>query len=208
MPEDNLHMTVMEVTHSLTEEDISKLLECLTNNCHNIADWPEQHQARLVKPMLCFDAAALALSYLPAAGELLSHGRTSQDDRYTYHALRRDIYQAITNGGVNVGSRYSVPSAHLTIARFNSPNVFGGDPLDTAETLNLEKRKHWLREIGLINQWLEAEFWPEGNEKIKPGGEWVVGEEKGLDFRKGTLWYGGGETVYLGKGFAHQEENE
>jgi hypothetical protein len=29
-----------------------------------------------------------------------------------------------------------------------------------------------------------------------------VGEEKGLEFRKGALWYGaGGETVLLGKGF-------
>jgi hypothetical protein len=28
-----------------------------------------------------------------------------------------------------------------------------------------------------------------------------VGEERGLDFRKGTLWYGGGETVRLGVGF-------
>ena len=74
--------------------------------------------------------------------------------------------------------------------------------------MDVEKRKHWLNEIELINHWLEAEFWPKGNDKIKPGGEWIVGEEKGLDFRKGTLWYGGGETVYLGKGFAHPEEKD
>ena len=208
MPEDNLHMTVLEVTHSLTEEEISKLLENLQNHCQNIADWPEQHQARLLKPMVCYDTAALALSYLPAAGELLSHERTPEHDRYTYHELRRDIYQEITNCGVDVASRYVVPSAHLTIARFNSANVFGGDPLDKTKTMNPEKRKHWLKEIDLINSWLEAEYWPEGNEKIRPGGEWIVGEEKGLDFRKGTLWYGGGETVYLGKGFAHPEETE
>lgn len=208
MPENNLHMTVIEVTHSLTEQQISQLLETLQNSCQNIADWPEQHQARLVKPMVCYDAAALALSYLPAAGELPSHGRTSENDKYTYHELRRDIYQEITCSGVDVGSRYVVPSAHLTIARFNSPNVFGGDPLDKMQTMDVGKRKHWLKEIGLINQWLEAEFWPEGNEKIKPGGEWIVGEEKGLDFRKGTLWYGGGETVYLGKGFAHPPEKD
>lgn len=202
-------MTVMEVTHSLTEQQIAKLLECLQSSCHSIADWSETHRARLLKPMVCYDAAAVALSFLPAAGEMLSRGRTQDDDKYTYHELRRDIYQAITNAGVEVGSRYVVPSAHLTIARFNSPNVFGGDPQDKAETMNIEKRKHWLKEIGLINQWLENEFWPEGHEKMKPGGEWTVGEERGLDFRKGTLWYGGGETVYLGKGFEkHPEEKD
>ena len=201
-------MTTMEITHSLTEPQIAHLLESLRNSCHNIADWPETHRARLIKPIMCYDAAALALSYLPAAGENPFHGRLAEHDRYTYHELRRDIYQEITNAGVNIGSRYVVPSAHLTIARFNSPNVFEGDPMDKAETMDLEKRRHWLKEIGLINQWLEAEFWPEGNKKIKPGGEWVVGEEQGLDFRKGTLWYGGGETVVLGRGFAHPEEME
>jgi hypothetical protein len=28
-----------------------------------------------------------------------------------------------------------------------------------------------------------------------------VGQEKGLDCRQGTLWYGGGETIRIGKGF-------
>jgi hypothetical protein len=60
-----------------------------------------------------------------------------------------------------------------------------------------------------VNEWLVREFWPksvdgddDGDGGIKEGGEWVVGEEKGLEVRKGTLWYGGGgETVVLGEGF-------
>lgn len=52
-----------------------------------------------------------------------------------------------------------------------------------------------------INGWLEEKFWPrEGGKRILKG-EWVVGQEKGLDCREGALWYGGGETVRLGKGF-------
>jgi hypothetical protein len=48
---------------------------------------------------------------------------------------------------------------------------------------------------------LEREFWPT-QEGIRDGGEWIVGEEKGLEVRKGTLWYGsGGETVLVGEGF-------
>ncbi|RMD40334.1 hypothetical protein DV735_g4814, partial [Chaetothyriales sp. CBS 134920] len=92
------------------------------------------------------------------------------------------------NAGVHVGSRYVVPSAHLTIARFNSLNPFDGDPLDASVGLDIQTRRRWLNEVEMINKWLEAEFWPEQHDnKIRPGGEWTVGEEKGLDFRRGTL---------------------
>jgi hypothetical protein len=202
MPIDNLHMTAMEVAHSLTAEEIDSLVKALLPKSKEIADLSKR--ARLIKPMLSYDSAALALSFVPAAGEGLIHARTAADDHYTYHHFRRDLYAAITAAGVNVGSRYVVPSAHLTIARFNSPNVFGGDPMDAEATLDMKKRKHWIHEIELINDWLHNEFWPQEDHPIKAGGEWIVGEEKGLDFRKGTLWYGGGETIYLGKGFEPQ----
>lgn len=65
--------------------------------------------------------------------------------------------------------------------------------------------ERWIEEIEGVNRWLEVEFWPRGDgeqaESINEGGEWIVGEGKGLDLRKGKLWYGGGETVMLGKGF-------
>lgn len=63
--------------------------------------------------------------------------------------------------------------------------------------------KHWLDEIDIINKWLVETYWPQNGQKeaIKKGGEWLVGDGKGLDCRVGTLWYGGGETVMLGKGF-------
>src|SRR5271170_1108110 len=202
MPIDNLHMTAMEVAHSLTAEEIDSLVKALLPKGKDIADLSKR--ARLIKPMLSYDSAALALSFVPAAGEGLINKRTAADDHYTYHHFRRDLYAAITAAGVNVGSRYVVPSPHLTIARFNSPNVFGGDPMDAEVTLDMKKRKHWIHEIELINDWLSNEFWPQEGHPIKAGGEWIVGEEKGLDFRKGTLWYGGGETIYLGKGFEPQ----
>ncbi|OAP63986.1 hypothetical protein AYL99_03213 [Fonsecaea erecta] len=201
MPLDNLHMTVMEVAHSKTEAEITGLMNTLKDHFKAIADHTCSHRARLVKPLLSYDSAALALSFLPAAGESPSNGRTADDDRYTYHHLRRDTYATITESGIQVGSRYVVPSAHLTIARFNSPNVFGGDPLDETVTLDIKMRRHWVNELEIINKWLEAEYWPQEGHLIMPGGEWVVGEEKGLDFRNGTLWYGGGSTIYIGEGF-------
>ena len=201
MPLNNLHMTAMEVTHSKTAPEIEHLVNILQSSRQTIADYPASHRARLIKPMISYDSAALALSFVPASGEALSTGRTIDDDKYTYHHFRRDLHSMITKGGVEVGSRYVVPSAHLTIARFNTPNVFGGDALDGTQTQDIEKRRHWVHEIDMINKWLEAEYWPSENGPIRPGGEWIVGEEKGLDFRKGTLWYGDGESVYLGKGF-------
>jgi hypothetical protein len=208
MPLDNLHITVMEVAHSKTEKEIDELKDALQDHCKKIADHTCSNRARLIKPLLSFDSAALALSFAPAAGEALTATRSADEDKYTYHHLRRDTYATIADAGLEVGSRYVVPSAHLTIARFNSPNAFGGDPMDGSVTLNTKKRKHWIKEIELINQWLEAEFWPQEGQPIKPGGQWIVGEEKGLDFRKGTLWYGGGSTIYLGEGFILGEDND
>lgn len=58
-----------------------------------------------------------------------------------------------------------------------------------------------MRVVGELNEWLKKEFWPMET-GIKDSGEWIVGEEKGLEVRKGTLWYGsGGETVLVGERF-------
>ena len=116
MPIDYLHMTAMEVAHSLTVSDIDLLVNALRPKSKEVADLSKR--ARLIKPMLNYDSAALALSFVPAAGEGLIRERTAADDHFTYHHFRRDLYAAITEAGVNVGSRYVVPSAHLTVARF------------------------------------------------------------------------------------------
>jgi vesicle-fusing ATPase len=206
MPLPNLHMTTMEVTHSLPASSISHLVSILLPNIDAIVDLPYHHRARLIKPLLSYDSAALALSFVPASGEAVPEDRRPSEDEYTYHHLRRDLYNSIEDAGVNVASRYVVPSAHLTIARFNTPNVFGGGEglLDQAPALDPKKRRRWIREIELINDWLEATYWPQQGREIVPGGEWIVGEERGIDFRKGSLWYGGGETVKLGTSFAHR----
>jgi hypothetical protein len=161
--------------------------------------------------MLSYDASALALSLLPAAGEAHPSTRSSEADDYTYHHLRRDIYSLCTNAGVTIGSRYTVPSAHLTIARFVTQDDILTKEAPTAQAdtakdggqggVDRGKVRNLVERIEEINAWLEREYWPRGEEEIRAGGEWVVGEEKGLDCRRGTLWYGGGETVRLGKGF-------
>lgn len=184
MPPPNLHMTALEVTHSLTAPEIEAFVDQMQAIASNMASYTKSHRARLVKPVVSFDAQALALSFLPAAGE---PGRSLEEDQYSYHHLRRDLFAQAHAGGIKVGSRYVVPSAHLTIGRFVKKQDFD--------------MSAFMRVIGEINEWLEEEFWPR-EDGVKVGGEWVVGEEKGLEVRKGTLWYGGGgETVLLGEGF-------
>ncbi|KAF2200832.1 hypothetical protein GQ43DRAFT_417135 [Delitschia confertaspora ATCC 74209] len=198
MPRDNLHMTALEITHSRTAPEISQIVENFKASVPLIADYPSGHRARLIRPMIGFDASALALSLVPAAGESLSAGRTLNDDQFTYHHLRRDLFNLCEDAGVKVDSRYVVPSSHLTIGRF----IKSEDFTDEKGVPSPGKMEAFVKKIEEINEWLKWEYWPEyNNGVINDGGEWIVGEGKGLDCRMGTLWYGGGESVYVGKGF-------
>jgi len=148
--------------------------------------------------MLTYDAAAVALSLLPAAGK--------DGDEYGYHHLRASLWEvgSVTSKGnvertrsegregteakvegVEINTRYIVPSAHLTIARF----------VTDEGQMGMDAMERWVGRIEEVNEWLEREYWGDD------GLEWVVGEGKGLDFRKGPCWYGGGESVAVGKGF-------
>jgi hypothetical protein len=198
MPLQNLHLTALELTHSLTQPEIDAIIIHLGNStAETMTDYTFSHRARLIKPMISYDGAALALSFLPAAGELLpcekseSEVRTQEDDSFTYHHLRRDLFNIASKTGVSVDSRYVVPSSHITIGRFLTQ-----DDHDTPE-----KMVNWIKKIEQLNAWLEEEYWPKENGKRREDGEWIVGQERGLDFREGTLWYGGGNTVRIGKGF-------
>jgi len=186
-------MNTFEITHSRTPSEISDLETQVAPRVPEIVNWTFYHRARLVKPLLGFDASAVALTFVPANG--------GDGDEYTYHHLRRDLYNLCTSTGVPIKSRYTVPSAHLTIARFMSQDDF----TSSEDRLDPSKITAWVDWLKGINEWLRAEYWPKENgnnvEEIKKGGEWIVGQEKGLDHRRGALWYGGGETVIVGKGF-------
>ncbi|KAI4219467.1 MAG: hypothetical protein L6R36_008309 [Xanthoria steineri] len=188
-------MTALEIDFSRTAGEIDEIVNNMSSRIPEITDYPLNHRARLVKPMLSYDTAAIALSFVPAAGELPPDERQSSEDNYTYHHLRRDLYGLSRSIGVEVASRYVVPSAHLTIARFVTPNdISMSEQNETPDPLKVQKL---LDGIEMINTELRDRYWPKDNQYVKAGGEWIVGQEKGLDCRKGTLWYGGGETVRL-----------
>ena len=191
MPSENLHMTVMEITHSKPWPEISMLVDIMDSKIPEITSYTQTHRARLVNPMISYDSAAIALSFLPAAGEVTSRNGDKEDDGYTYHHLRRDVYDLCQSTGVEVASRYVVPSSHLTIARFVSQDIFEAGRV-----------KKLVEEIDRLNAELRAKYWAgNGTQGAEEALQWVVGEETGLVCRKGTVWYGGGESHHEGLGF-------
>ncbi|KAL7942126.1 ureidoglycolate hydrolase [Trichoderma barbatum] len=200
MPTHRMHMTTLEITFSKTPMEIDSLVSVIRPAASSIASYTHTHRSRLVKPMISYDLSAFALSFLPASGEVTlspapvapdtpANGPVTQGDDYTYHHLRRDIFDKVKEVGVEVGSRYQVPSAHITLGRH----------MTDEEHDSPEKREKWVRAIDDINAWLENEVWDQQDAQFI--GEWIVGQEKGLDVRNGALWYGGGRTIVLGEGF-------
>lgn len=196
MPVECLHLTVLEITHSKTEAEIEHLVNTMEGKILEITDFTYNHRARLVKPMLSYDAAAIALSFLPAAREGLSKEEAESADAYTYHHLRRDMYGLCKSAGVEVASRYVVPSSHLTIARFVTQKDISSKDGNGVDRGKIEVLVGKLEEI---NAELRSKYWSE--DRVTSSGSWTVGEEKGLDYRRGTLWYGGGHSHRVGKGF-------
>lgn len=176
MPREKQHLTVLEITHSKTPEAIADLVTQMRPSLGKFVGWPHTHRTTLVKPMLSYDAAALAISFVPAADE--------EGSTYTYHHLRKDFYRLAVNSGVVISSRYTVPSAHITVARFVT--------MRNHAPVGEVGMEEWVEMIESVNCWL-AEEWR--------GFRWNVGEQRGIDCRSGSLWYGGGESEAVGDGF-------
>lgn len=188
MPSERQHLTALEIAHSLTESEITALLHQMEPRIQELTDYTFDHHPRLIKPLLSYDGAAVALSFLPAASP------KRVEDRYTYHHLRRDLFNIASSTGVSIASRYVVPSSHITVGRF----------ITSIDHDNPAKMRRWVEKLDELNRWLEETCWAEeddGRILADGGSEWIVGEENGLDCRQGKLWYGGGTTIRLGKGF-------
>ena len=193
-----LHMTVLEVTHSQTPETVAHLAHAMREIIPRITDFTVTNRARVLKPMLSCDSAAVSLSFIPAAGEGLTveSGRTAEEDAYTFLHLRKDLYELSIESGIVPEARYVVPTAHVTIAR-----IIGNTDFETeVGSPDQTKIVRWTQTIVEVNAWLESNYWPGPGDEFKNGGVWVVGEEFGLDCRVGLVWYGGWTTLRQGKG--------
>lgn len=208
MPPNRMHLTTLEVTHSRTPPEIAHLVDTQIRPTllPSMTNFTYTHRARLVKPFLSYDLAAVAVSFLPAAGEPVlsppscatgtgagldddNRPHHTVDDGYTYHHLRKDVFDLAKAADVQIASRYVVPSAHITLGRY----------LTQDDHATPGQRERWVRTIDEVNQWLEDQVWDTAQGGFI--GEWIVGQERGLDARCGALWYGGGRSLMVGEGF-------
>lgn len=199
MPASNLHATVIEIVHSKTESEIDGIRRGIVSSREILTDVGKSSRCRLIKPLISFDASALALSFVPAAEEPSSE-QSASGDGYSYHHFREERWGKCKDAGLQVASRYVVPSAHLTIARFISQDGFEGrgpqaGMVDRGAVATL------LATLERINEHLRAEYWPDEVGRLPESGEWWVGQHVGLTLRYGMLWYGGGESIHVGKGY-------
>lgn len=180
-----MHITTLELAFCRTAEEIEELKETLKPAIPAVASYSYRHRARLVNPMISYDLSAFAVSFLPAAGEpVVSPAPVAPDnadvlkqgDSYSYHHLRRDMWNQAKEAGIAIDSRYIVPSAHITLGRYLTHN----------DHATPEQRKKWVDAIDDINEWLEKEVW--GRPDAEVIGEWIVGQERGVDVRVGNLW--------------------
>ncbi|KAJ5102961.1 hypothetical protein N7532_003490 [Penicillium argentinense] len=186
-PMKNLHMTTLEIMSARREAEVDEVATFLQTKAplRGIVDYTLAHRARLIRPIVSFDASAIALGFLPA------------EEGYSYHHLRRDLYDVVSHAGCQIGARYTVPSAHVTIARFVVP-VGEGRRAEIAELLS-QRVARVIDKIEDINCVLRSDDWERFGSPAR--GEWVVGQEKGLELIKGRSWYGEGDRVVIGEGF-------
>ncbi|GAQ06880.1 hypothetical protein ALT_4201 [Aspergillus lentulus] len=190
-PPDFLHTTVLEIASSRTSLEVDSFVSHIEKSgvISDLVNYTFNHRARLVKPVVSFDAAAMALSFVPAAGEPSRWSRSAEDDKYTYHHLRRDLYAGVAATGLQLKPRYLVPSAHITIARFITHDGFLLEKLGPVgePVYDRERVAALVDKIEQINQTIQAKYWPGENRTVSAGAEWVVGEETGLEVCKGPL---------------------
>ncbi|KAJ5964713.1 uncharacterized protein N7479_004589 [Penicillium vulpinum] len=199
VPSDNLHMTTLEIRSALSGPEIDEIASSLdmSGRVVELANYTLTHRARLVKPVISYDTSAIALSFVPAAGEEDRCECSGNDSQFTYHHLRSDLYNIVTQSGCPIAARYTVPSAHVTIARFVTPNgsIAESDSPKEVE----EKASQLIGKIEDLNDELRSNVWRRLGDPSQ--GQWVIGHEKGLELIKGRTWYGVGDSVVLGKGF-------
>lgn len=191
-------MTALEITPARTAPEIDELVAFLQANAplQEIVNYTLTHRARLGCPIVSYDASALALSFVPITEDPESACAGAKNSSYTYHHLRSDLYDMVTRSGCQIGARYNFPSAHLTIARFTVP--VGGNSSETLESL-CERAGKLVEKIEDINLKLTSNHWKRFGHPSR--GEWIVGQERGLQLNRDRSWYGAGNVVLIGEGF-------
>lgn len=142
--EENLHMSVLEITSSSPKSTLIPIIDVLLQYVSQIlllaSNGPE-----LGSPLICLDANAIALSFTSVSKSHLEY--------------RLELYDCVTSYGVKIKPRYYTPSAHITILRFV-------DDLDEKDINSL------IEQIQLINSSITDLKWKISNCEFNYGPIW------------------------------------
>ncbi|KAJ5733464.1 Ribosomal protein L44e [Penicillium malachiteum] len=169
-PQEQLHMTTCEMVSAQSASKVDEVASLFQQKLplQRISNYTIDRNPRLVRPIVSYDDTAFALSFIPAA--------ESDKDAFTYHHLREDLWRAAGHSGYRMESRYNVPSAHLTIARFAVPP--GADKSEKLDDL-CTRTAAIVEKIENINQELTSSDWRRFGSSSR--GEWILGYERGLE---------------------------
>ncbi|KAI0033947.1 60S ribosomal protein L44 [Vararia minispora EC-137] len=170
MPLNRLHLSLLEIVHSTTPAIVAEYVDQLGPHLSRLLAYLQTHPTRLFRPRLACDVSSLVLKFLPVV---------EASSSYTYHHLRRDLFDQMVALGIRMHPRYIVPSAHVTVARF----VYSSD-FETDGEFDGEKMSKWWALIDEINAWLAS--------LSDDKSSWSI---DGIECRTGTQWYGGGESI-------------
>ncbi|KAJ5621300.1 Ribosomal protein L44e [Penicillium herquei] len=176
-PQEQLHMTTCEMVSAQSASKVNEVASLFQQKLplQQISNYTIDRNPRLVRPIVSYDDTAFALSFIPAA--------ENDKDAFTYHHLREDLWRAAGHSGYRMESRYNVPSAHLTIARFAVPP--GADKSEKLDDL-CTRTAGIVEKIEDINQELTSSDWRRFGSSSR--GEWILGYERGLEVNKGSSW--------------------
>lgn len=158
IPEPWLHMTCQEICHSTTAHHVNTLVQQLEPFLSEILEVADSNLT-LYKPLVSFDEKAIALSFISKPPTNQSHYRELLYDKITTETP-----------GLAPKSRYSNPSAHITIVRF----IDKPDPTEI---------KRLLDRVASINDHLSDNSLT-----------WVFNPGT-CEAHYGTTWYGKGTVI-------------
>lgn len=111
-PPSHLHVTVYEITHSKTPQQLQPLVSAIRSHGLRLFEALPVERVKFDAPLVNFDTAAVAVTFLPV-----------NVDGYSIAAFRSELAGRLSELGVEWDGRYVAPTAHVTIARFVKPEL-------------------------------------------------------------------------------------
>ena len=104
-PPADLHLTLVEICHSRTPEDVLRIAGIIGPEISRITAMASL--PKVDSPMFVFDSHAVALNFLPTDNALQN--------------ARQSILEGLANIGISIDSRHEAKSAHVTLMRYITP---------------------------------------------------------------------------------------